>query len=52
MIYLDTSALVKKYHDEEGSEYVHEIFRKAKGGENKLLISLWAISETLNALDR
>jgi predicted nucleic acid-binding protein len=52
MIYLDTSAFVKEYHDEEGSEYVHEIFRKAKEGEVILFISLWTISETINALDR
>jgi predicted nucleic acid-binding protein len=52
MIYLDTSALVKEYHDEEGSDYVHELFKKARGGEHKLVISLWAVSETLNALDR
>jgi len=52
MIYLDTSALVKEYHDEEGSDIVHELFRKARSGEHTLIISLWAISETINALDR
>jgi len=52
MIYLDTSAFVNEYHDEEGSAYVHEIFRKAKEGGEKLATSLWTISETINALDK
>ena len=52
MLYLDTSAFVKEYHNEEGSAYVHEIFRKAKEGEVKLVTSLWTISETINVLDK
>jgi predicted nucleic acid-binding protein len=52
ILYLDTSALVKEYHDEEGSMYVHEIYRRAKEGKEKLFTSLWSISETINVLDK
>lgn len=51
-IYLDTSAYVKEYHDELGSEIVHSIFENAKNGSVLITISLWTISETLNTIDR
>lgn len=43
---------MSRSHDEEGCAYVHEIFRKAKEGGEKLATSLWTISETINALDK
>ena len=52
MIYLDTSAFVKRYHTEEGSEVVNKIFDEGKKGNKKIHISYWVISETVNALDK
>lgn len=51
-LYLDTSAYVKEYHDDLGSEIVHSIFENAKNGSVLITISLWTISETLNTIDR
>ncbi|MDP3105448.1 MAG: type II toxin-antitoxin system VapC family toxin [Candidatus Methanoperedens sp.] len=51
-IYIDSSAYVKEYHDETGSDQVHRIFENSKKGYDVILISLWTISETLNAIDK
>ncbi len=47
-IYLDTSAFVKYYHHEKGSEEVENIFSYALKGKAKLVISLWVISTTVS----
>lgn len=50
MLYvLDTSALVKRYHRETGSEIVEKLFQEPS---NILLISVLSLSETARALDR
>lgn len=36
MVYIDTSAFVKRYHGEEGSEVVNNIFNKGKEGNKKI----------------
>ncbi|MBO8183612.1 MAG: type II toxin-antitoxin system VapC family toxin [Archaeoglobus sp.] len=51
-IYLDTSALVKRYVEEEGSEEVDAIFEKAYGEEVKLVISQWNIAEAVVVFDK
>ncbi len=51
-IYIDTSAYVKEYHDEPGSDIVHSIFENAKSGRDTLIISLWTKSETINTVDK
>ncbi|CAG1002880.1 MAG: PIN domain protein [Candidatus Methanoperedens nitroreducens] len=51
-IYIDSSAYVKEYHDETGSDQVQLIFENAKKGFDVILISLWTISETINAIDK
>ena len=51
-LYLDTSAFFKEYHDEEGSDHLHGIFKQAKNGGVILCISIITISEVLNALDK
>ena len=52
MIYIDTSAFVKRYHTEKGSEVVNKVFDEGKKGNKKICISYWVISETVNALDK
>jgi len=51
-LFLDTSAFFKEYHDEEGSDHLHDIFEQAKNGWVILCISILTISEVLNGLDK
>jgi len=51
-VFLDTSAFFKEYHDERGSDILHDIFNQAKNGRMVLCISVLTISEMLNALDK
>jgi len=48
VVYLDSSALIKRYLEEPGSDQVRRIF----GGEAPLLVSVIAWSECLAALFR
>lgn len=50
--YLDSSAIVKRYVAEPGSQYVRNIYAKARRGEAKISFNLWNIGEVLGALDR
>ena len=50
-LYLDTSAIVKRYVAEPGTETVDAIFDKAETGELTIALSLWNIGETLGVLD-
>ena len=50
--YLDSSALIKRYVDENGSEVVKELYKKAYSGEVKLVTSLWNVGEALGVFDR
>ena len=50
-LYLDTSAILKRYIDEPGTETTDIIFDKAEEGEIKITISLWNIGEALGVLD-
>jgi len=43
--YLDTSAIVKRYVSEAGSEVVDELFKYAYRGMKILSISYWNIAE-------
>ena len=46
--YLDTSALVKRYYAEKGSDWIHDLFRP----ENLLVVSKVAYAELIAALGR
>ena len=50
-LYLDTSALLKRYVTEPGTEMADLIFDKAERGELVVSISLWNIGEALGVLD-
>ncbi len=52
MIYLDSSAIVKRYISEPGSEEVIEIYRRALNGELSLSFSAWNIGEVLGVFDK
>jgi predicted nucleic acid-binding protein len=49
---LDTSALVKRYVKEEGSDAVRRYFVAAYGGEATLVLSAFNIGEALSALHK
>ena len=51
-VYLDSSAILKRYLDEEGSNVVRKVFRDAYRGEVKLAFSFWNIGEVLGILDK
>jgi predicted nucleic acid-binding protein len=51
MVYLDSSAIVKRYVLEDGTDLVQEAYTKALQGETKLSFSVWNIGEALGALD-
>jgi len=50
-VYLDSSAIVKRYVLEEGSNKVKEIYLEAFNGAATLHFSVWNVGEVLGALD-
>jgi predicted nucleic acid-binding protein len=50
--YLDTSAVVKRYVSEAGSEVVDELFKDAYRGMKILSISYWNIAEVTVVFDK
>jgi len=51
LLYLDTSAIVKRYLKESGSDLISEIYEKALNGDALLSFSAWNISEVVGVLD-
>ena len=51
-VYLDSSAIIKRYVRERGTEAVREAYLKALSGEATLCFSLWNIGEVLGVLDK
>ena len=51
-VYLDSSAIVKRYSKEEGSPAVHAVFRSAYVGRLNLVLSEWNVGEVLGVLQR
>jgi len=49
--YLDTSAIVKRYVAERGSETIDYIYGKAEVGQLTIAFSLWNIGELLGVFD-
>ena len=52
LVYLDTSAIVKRYVEEPGSTLVNEVYEKALNGDVLLSFSAWNIGEALGVLDK
>ena len=50
--YLDTSALVKRYVAEPGSNIVDEIFTRCYRGQSRLSLSYWSIAEAAVVFDK
>ncbi len=51
-VYLDTSALVKRYLEEEGSEKVDSLFNESYDKSVVLVISQWNIGEAAVVFDK
>lgn len=51
-VYLDSSAIAKRYVAEEGTESVDLLYRRAESREIQLAFSLWNVGEVLRALAR
>jgi len=49
---LDSSAILKRYLTEEGSELVDLLYRQAERGDITLGFSVWNIGEVIGVLDR
>ncbi|MBS7629049.1 type II toxin-antitoxin system VapC family toxin, partial [Candidatus Bathyarchaeota archaeon] len=50
-VYLDSSAIVKRYISEPGSSTVDYVFDKGWAGEVSIVASIWNIGEVLGVLD-
>ncbi len=50
-VYLDSSAIVKRYIKEIGSDLIKDVYKKADGSGALLTFSLWNIGEVLGILD-
>jgi predicted nucleic acid-binding protein len=51
-VYLDTSAIVKRYIEEQGSELLDNLYSRAEMGALKLSFSIWNVGELIGALDQ
>jgi len=52
IVYLDTSAIVKRYIEETGSEIVHQVYEKALLGETLIAFSTWNIVEAISVFNK
>ncbi len=52
IVYLDTSAIVKRYIVENGSDIVNELYEKCLNGDLILSFSIWNIGETIGVFDK
>jgi predicted nucleic acid-binding protein len=52
LAYLDSSAIVKRYILEYGSDIVSDVYTKALNGDLRIAFSTWNIGEVLGALNK
>lgn len=52
LVFLDTSAYLKEFAKERGSDAISVLFELCENGKVQLAISEWAINEGLAAIDR
>ena len=52
IVYLDSSAIVKRYIKEPGSDFVRNLYLETYSGDVKVSFSLWNIGEVLGAFKR
>ncbi len=52
IVYLDSSAIVKRYLNEVGTDIVDQLFKRAEIRENILYFSIWNVGEVIGVFDR
>lgn len=52
IVYLDSSALAKRYVEEKGSELLDKLYSMAEAGDIQIAFSIWNLGEVLGVLDR
>ena len=52
IVYLDSSAVVKRYISEPGSDYVKSLYLSSYTGNVKLAFNIWNIGEVLGVFDK
>ncbi len=52
MLYLDTSAYLKRFNNEESSELIKKIFTKSDEYKLEIATSIWTVSEAIASLDQ
>ena len=52
IVYLDSSAVAKRYVEEKGSDLVDRIYSRAEAGDLQMAFSIWNVGEVLGVLDR
>jgi predicted nucleic acid-binding protein len=52
IVYLDTSAIIKRYLQETGTDLITSLYSKVWLGDLKIAFSFWNIGEVLGVLDR
>jgi len=52
LVFLDTSAYLKEFAREQGSDAIAALFESCENGKVHLMISEWAINEGIAAIDR
>jgi predicted nucleic acid-binding protein len=50
IVYLDSSALAKRYLAEEGTETIDTLYRRAESGDLDLAFSVWNVGEVMSAV--
>ena len=50
--YLDTSGLVKRYVEEEGTEVIDRLYEETEAGRATTSFSIWNIGEAIGVFDR
>ena len=51
-LYFDTSAIIKEFSPEVGSELIDRLTTKASEGDIQIVSSVWMINEALAVIDR
>lgn len=52
IVYLDSSAVVKRYISEPGSDYIKSLYLSSYTGNVKLAFNVWNIGEVLGVFDK
>ena len=50
VFYLDTSAIVKRYRTEKGTEFIDRLFKEIETSEHRLATSFLSVLEFVSAL--